>query len=378
MHGLRSTLQAARKSRKPARKEGLRVRAGDDWVEVDLEVIPLPGLPSPHFLVMFEERHSRGRAPAVQRRREKPERVGRLEEELASTREYLQSIIQEVEAANEELQSTNEELDTAKEELQSTNEELNTLSEELHSRNDELTRVNSDLINLLASVQIAIVIVSTDLRIRRFTPMAEKMLNLIPSDIGRPITQLNPNIDVGDLGGLVAEVVDRVEPLEREVRDRDGRWFALRIRPYKGIENRIDGAVVALFDVDSAKRQELETERTRQLVRSVLESQAQPIAIVDGELRIRFLNQALCETFQIGSDDVEGRFLYELRGDGSMAQLRSALETVARERRPVDGIAVRDSSGNRALTANARPVEVTEIGDGAILVAFNGLAGSLT
>jgi two-component system CheB/CheR fusion protein len=93
------------------------------------------------------------------------------------------------------LQSTNEELDTAKEELQSTNEELNTVNEELHGRNDELSRVNSDLVNLVGSVQIAIVMVSTDLRIRRFTPMAERILNLIPADLDRSIGHINPNID---------------------------------------------------------------------------------------------------------------------------------------------------------------------------------------
>src|SRR5204862_2161705 len=136
------------------------------------------------------------------------ERVRTLEEELTASRHYLQSIIQELEAANEELQSaneeilssneelqsTNEELDTAKEELQSTNEELNTVNEELHGRNEELTRVNSDLVNLLGSVQIAIVIVSADLRIRRFTPTAEKLFNLIPADIDRPIAHINPNL----------------------------------------------------------------------------------------------------------------------------------------------------------------------------------------
>ena len=145
-----------------------------------------------------------------------------LERELAASREYLQSIIQELEAANEELQSaneeilssneelqsTNEELDTAKEELQSTNEELNTLNEELHGRNEELSRVNSDLVNLLASVQIAIVIISSDLRIRRFTPMAEKVLNLIPGDLDRPIGHIKPNIDCPDLEQLILESID--------------------------------------------------------------------------------------------------------------------------------------------------------------------------
>src|SRR5262249_6768230 len=152
-------------------------------------------------------------------RRERKSQVHFLQRELAASREYLQSIIQELEAANEELQSaneeilssneelqsTNEELDTAKEELQSTNEELNTVNEELHGRNEELSHVNSDLVNLLGSVQIAIVIVSADLRIRRFTPMAEKVLNLIPADLDRQIGHINPNIEGANLEQLIAE-----------------------------------------------------------------------------------------------------------------------------------------------------------------------------
>ena len=160
-------------------------------------------------------------------------------------------------SANEELQSTNEELDTAKEELQSTNEELNTVNEELHGRNEELSCVNSDLVNLLGSVQIAIVIVTTDMRIRRFTPMAERVLNLIPGDIGRPIGQIKPNVDLPDLEGMIGQVIDTVTPCEREVHDGQGNFFSLRIRPYKNLENRIDGAVLALFD--SQKRGQRES-----------------------------------------------------------------------------------------------------------------------
>src|SRR4030095_12222593 len=115
----------------------------------------------------------------------------------------LQSANEEVLSSNEELQSTNEELDTAKEELQSTNEELSTLNEELHGRNDELSRVNSDLLNLLGSVEIAIVIVSSDLPFRRFTPMAEKVLNLIAADVHRSIGHINPNIEGANLQELI-------------------------------------------------------------------------------------------------------------------------------------------------------------------------------
>ncbi|HEV8551719.1 MAG TPA: PAS domain-containing protein, partial [Polyangiaceae bacterium] len=137
---------------------------------------------------------------------------------------------------------------TAREELQSTNEELSTVNDELEGRNTQLLEVNSDLVNLLASVQIPIVMVSGDLKIRRFTPAAERLLNLIPSDVGRPIGHIKPNIRCPDLEGIIREVVDTVSVREREVSDGDGHTFVLRVRPYKSIDNRIDGAVLTLFD----------------------------------------------------------------------------------------------------------------------------------
>src|SRR6185295_1636593 len=185
LHGLRSAIQEVRRSGTMVRSDRLRVRTNGGWHEVSLQVIPLGTSDRPHYLVLFEEAprpaSSRERRPVARAgtaRSDGPS-VGHLETELASTREHLQSMVQELEATNEELQSANEEILSANEELQSTNEELDTAKEELHSPNDELTRANSDLLNLLGSVQIALVIVATDLRIRRFTPMAERVLNLI-------------------------------------------------------------------------------------------------------------------------------------------------------------------------------------------------------
>jgi two-component system CheB/CheR fusion protein len=277
LYALRTAFHTVRKTKQPVRKDGLQVRSGNGWKPVALEVIPLTTLGRPYYLVLFEEgsgrrideappkaarQSGRGRAPAAP-----DQKAMLLQRELAASREYLQSIIQELEAANEELQSaneeilssneelqsTNEELDTAKEELQSTNEELNTVNEELHGRNEELSRVNSDLVNLLSSVQLAIVIVSSDLRIRRFTPMAEKILNLIPTDLDRSIGHINPNINCPNLDQLIVECMERVSPIERDVQDRQGRWYSLRIRPYKSLDNKIDGAVVALVDIDGSK-----------------------------------------------------------------------------------------------------------------------------
>lgn len=270
LHGLRTALKEARRTRQSARRTGLKLKYNGNTREVNLEVVPIEGVAEGrHFLVIFENGTEipTAHAPPSRAKETKAlpddQRLTRLQDELASSREFLQSTIQDLEAtneelqsaneevlsANEELQSTNEELDTAKEELQSTNEELNTVNEELQARNEELGRVNSDLINLLGSVQIAIVMVSGDLRIRRFTPTAEKVLNLIPTDVGRPISDIKPNIDCADLEQLITDTVESVTPRERQVKDRMGHWYSLRIRPYKNVENRIDGAVLALFEM---------------------------------------------------------------------------------------------------------------------------------
>ena len=273
LHGLSTALQAARKTRRITRRTGLRVRSGTTWHDVDLEVVPMVQQNQPYYLVLFETRKDgkpRKEKRVARTRVSGPHapRIAKLEEELAATREYLQSTVQEIEAANEELQSaneeilssneelqsTNEELDTAKEELQSTNEELNTVNDELHGRNEELTRVNADLLNLLASVQIAIVIVSRDLRIRRFTPMAERMFNLISSDVGRPLSQISPNVDAPDLLKVITESIDNVTAIERNVKDGNGHHYVMRVRPYKSADNRIDGAVIALLDMAQEKK----------------------------------------------------------------------------------------------------------------------------
>jgi two-component system CheB/CheR fusion protein len=327
LYALRTALHEARGRGIAVRKERLRVKSNGHLRDVNLEVVPiqLTG-EARHFLVLFEDttvRPTPAPAPdprhaapgkAERRRRGDEGRVARLEEELAASREFLQSIIQDLEAtneelqsaneeilsSNEELQSTNEELDTAKEELQSTNEELNTLNDELHGRNEELNRVNSDLVNLLASVQIAIVMVSADLKIRRFTPTAERVLNLIPGDVGRPITDIKPNIDCPDLGQLIADAIDTVSVKERDVRDRSGRRFTLRIRPYKNMENKIEGAILALLDTAGPAAD----------VRALFDTFRRPLLVLDPDLTVRTANKAYLEVFRTTARETEGRLLY--------------------------------------------------------------------
>ncbi|BAN34776.1 MCP methyltransferase/methylesterase, CheR/CheB with PAS/PAC sensor [Sulfuricella denitrificans skB26] len=271
---LRSVVNQAIKERSKARKEGVRIRSDGGYRMVNLQVLPLAeeGATEPHFLVLFEPSNE---TPAVSPRdAETPDttnlRIQTLEQELLSSREYMQSIIEEQEAtneelqsaneeiqsANEELQSTNEELETAKEELQSTNEELSTINEEHENRNLELMSSNNDLANLLASVELAIVILSDDLRIRRFTPTAKTLLNLIDADIGRPIGNIRPNVNIPDLEKQVREVIDTMSAQSSEVQDRDGRCYTLSIRPYKTLDNRIEGVVMSFINIDSTKKAE--------------------------------------------------------------------------------------------------------------------------
>jgi two-component system CheB/CheR fusion protein len=284
--GLLVRLQAAinrvRKEKAPVRQEGVWGQSESGAREVDLEVVPVRG---GGFLILFEEpahspslplprgKNGRGKAPKTAAEdaagEESAERQNvRLTQELAATREYLQSMVEqqeaaneelqaaneEVQSANEELQSINEELETSQEEIQSSNEELITLNDELQSRNQELNLLNSDLINLLSSVDLAVLMLGKDLRIRRFTHVAEKTFHLSPTDVGRSITEIKLNLDVPDLERLLLEVIDTVSARELEVQDRLGAWYSLRIRPYKTLENQIDGVIVVLIDVDTLKK----------------------------------------------------------------------------------------------------------------------------
>jgi two-component system CheB/CheR fusion protein len=270
---LRTAIHSARKKDAAVRREGITLSADDQTQTVSIDVIPFVG-PSGgrYFIVLFESSRPEPEAKSRRKKSAAPaadtKQSVRLKRELEATRDYLQSIIEEQEAmneelrsaneeiqsSNEELQSTNEELETAKEELQSSNEELMTLNEELEHRNDELAHVNNDLLNLLAAVDLPIVMLDSSLCIRRFNPSAQRLLNLIPSDTGRSIRDLSLTLDIHDLDALIGQVIDTLEVREVRVQDRDGHAFMLRVRPYKTSDNKIDGAVLMLIDIDELKK----------------------------------------------------------------------------------------------------------------------------
>jgi two-component system CheB/CheR fusion protein len=271
---VRSAVNQAKAENAIVIRDQLHVIDDGETRQARVEVVPFKVPPSGvrFFLVLFQEVPAPGAelppAPAEQRAAPSDQQVTQLQQEISALREYLQSVIEEQEStneelksaneeilsANEELQSTNEELQTAKEEAQSANEELATVNDELRHRNAELARVNNDLVNLLSGVGIPIVMLSRDLRIRRFTPLAEQLFNLIPTDLGRPIGDIKPRLDLDDLPRRITAVIDTLAPHESEVRDADGHWYLLRIRPYVTLDSKIDGASVVLLDIDSVRR----------------------------------------------------------------------------------------------------------------------------
>jgi two-component system CheB/CheR fusion protein len=273
--GLRASVTKAIKRNVRVLLPGVRVSQNGYAVEATVEVIPysLPPSQDKFYLVLFRRRSREAEATAEEMPRDGKDaapRSGehvelvRLNEELAATRESLQSIIEEQEAtmeelrsaneeitsSNEQLQSTNEELETAREELQSTNEELTTLNDVLEHRNTELEHANNDLHNVLGNVNIPIIVLGADLRIRRFTFVAEKLCGLCAGDVGRPITDINLQLDGPDLSKVVLEAIDNLTTKDLEVKDRSGHWYSARIRPYKTINNKIEGAIIAFVDME--------------------------------------------------------------------------------------------------------------------------------
>ena len=395
---LRAALDDAQRCHASVRRPGVQVRSSGGFREVTLEVIPLrpgPAGGADCYLVLFADAAPRAAGqpePPAKAPRAAPaaseKLIAQLRQELTATKEYLQSVIadhertneelqsanEEILSSNEELQSTNEELETAKEELQSTNEELQTVNDEMHTRNGELGQVNNDLVNLLHSVQIPIVILGGDLCIRRFTPLAERVLNLLPTDVGRPLSDLRPKIIVPEFERLIAEVMDTLVPREVEVQDRDGHWHSLRIRPYKTLENKIDGVILALVDIDTVRSALSQAREAREFAEAVIETVRHPLLVLDGELRVKTANRAFCEMFRLRPEETENRFIYHLgKAQWDIAKLRELLENILPKNSRFENFemdAEFPGAGRKRLVLNARRIADEGLKTKAILLAM--------
>ena len=383
---LREAVHQVAKRGGPVKVEGLRVKGNGGVREVGLEVIPIgpaEGTKGRHYLVLFVEARPRPTEPVPLKptREHEPRpktvgerRVAQLTQELADAHQHLQAINEEHEAAmeelraateeaqssNEELQSTNEELETAKEELQATNEELTTVNDELNSRNLELNQLSNDLGNLLTSTHVPIIMVDADLRIRRMTPVTERALNVAPGDVGRPIGDLRLSVEVPGLEALLREVIETLTLQEREVQARDGRWYSVRVRPYRTADNRIDGAVIAFVDIDALKRGLEQAKEARDQAQAIVATVREPLVILDADLRVVTANESFYETFQVRRSETERQSLFDLgNSQWNIPQLRAQLEEVLPRDSAFEDFEVEhdfEAIGGRTMLLNARRV----------------------
>ena len=279
-------------------------------------------------------------------------RIRELEQELRSNKEYLQTTIEELETANEELKSTNEELQSSNEELQSTNEELETSKEELQSVNEELVTVNSeleqkinqyskassDMQNLLTSTDIGTIFLDTELNIQRFTPAMSKFINLIQSDIGRPVSHIVPKMAYVSLPDDSRQVLKTLIPKVVEVRTKDERWYTMRILPYRTVDNVVDGVVITFVDITDRKAMEIKVTEALRYSETMVNTVREALVVLDKDLKVISANRSFRRTFNLTQEQAEGKLFFELdNGQWDIPEMRELLEKTLPERMELEG-----------------------------------------
>ncbi len=391
---LESVLNAAVREKQRFVQEGVPV-GGDGGVRRVLLTVRQVGRPAGRgemlFSVVFQdlEEPPGEPAPGEAHDRDTPggDRMTPLEQELAETRTRLQCTIEDMQASREELTSMNEELQSTNEELQSTNEELTSSKEELQSLNEELLTVNAehqkrieelsethdDMQNLLRTTRIPILFLDEDLRVRRFTDPVRPIINLQSGDVGRPVTDLAVNLKDERLRADVREVLDTLQVRTKQVQTTDGRWFEMRIVPYRTEENRIEGVVVTFIDIAPLKDLESSLRRARAYAESVIATVHEPLAVLDADTRVLSANRSFSALFRLAPAEIEGQLLSALGNrQWDVPDLRRMLEEILSGRADAGDYEV--GIGRRRLRLSTRAIR-PGAGPGLILLAVENPDG---
>jgi two-component system CheB/CheR fusion protein len=347
--------EAARDGR-PVNIENLALGEKEEYQIFDLMVNPLTkakGLSVVAFIEKSAPKKSKKQKKASSSEEIDPH-VVILERELQATREHLQATVEEVEASNEELKSANEE-------LQSTNEELNTLNSELQKNLGRVSELSNDLDNLLTGTEIATIFLDNRLHIRRFTPFATKVFNLIETDIGRSFGDITSKISGINLLKAAAEVLNTLHRESHEIQDDDGNWFSVRVLPYRTLDNLIDGIVINIIDITEIKRTQALAEDAGEFARSIIETIREPLLVLDGDFRVVSGNKAFYETFRTSARESKGVPLYEFgNGQWNIPKLRELLEKIVPEKSSFHDFRVEHDFpliGHKVLILNGRRIE---------------------
>jgi two-component system, chemotaxis family, CheB/CheR fusion protein len=385
---LRRAIDSARTTQATVTETNLAILVGEQRRTVTLEVIPFVIQPEYRrfFLVLFKDSTVSEGASSALPSPLPPEAIraddDNLRRELASTRQYLESLIEQGEAvneelkaaneeivsSNEELRSTNEELQSAKEELQATNEELRTLNDEMKERTVVATRLSSDLTNVLASVEVPILMVGRDGVLRRFTPAAMRMFGLVAADVGRPVDGvMNIVAVVPRLSSVLSEVLETLHPHESLLQDGTSRWHQLSVRPYLTLDGRVDGTVISVRDVDAEQRIAERLTRAKKYAEGIVGTVRDGLAVFDRDGRVQSMNKAFLHAFRLNSGEIEGRRIDEFgRTDLATPALRKLLDDAAEG---ADDLRLEQSDGvggRHVFLVTARRIEDTEF----VLLAF--------
>jgi two-component system CheB/CheR fusion protein len=400
---LSAAVDLARRTGAPVRREGLPVKRGHEGPRGPyLEIIPMTaGSGRDHrLLVLFETAvpppaaaHDTSGAAGMKVKAGESgngRELIRLRNELADSQEHLRLLMdgrqtaeEELKSANEELmssmeelQSANEELQTSHEELESTNEELTTVNDQLAIRNRDLTELSNDLTNLVTSVNVPILMLTGDLRLRRSTVSADTVMGLAPADVGRHISEIRHTLRLPNLEDVAAEVLRTLAAKEIEVQDRSNVWYSMRLRPYRTEDDRIDGLVVVLFEIDAMKRSLQEVERSRNFSRTIVEAVHEPLLVLGGDRRVMMANDSFLKTFHMSLAAIENRLVYALEPGGfHSAAFKSMLEETIAGRVRMDFEIEFEIGGSRPtiMSVDARQFDVHEGDEKIILLTMKDI-----
>ncbi|RPI05536.1 MAG: PAS domain-containing protein [Ignavibacteriae bacterium] len=373
-------------SKKSLIAEGIKVKTNGKTQLVNLTVKPVkePKEMIGSLLLIFEEVLPQKKVLAAKKihyEKKSLKIINELAHELKSTKENLRSTIEELETSNEELKSTNEEmqstneemqssneeLETSKEELQSLNEELVTVNTELQNKNDELSVMNNDMKNLMESTNIPTIFLDNNLLIKRFTFFATKVVNLISSDVGRPINHIATNLQYETLLEDAKEVLRSLVYKEAEVQTNDGLWYQMRILPYRTTSNAIDGVVITFSDINKIKtvHEELHklhqtVQRAREYADNIVDTVRDSLLILDKDLKVLSANMSFYKAFNTTSGNTVGQFLYELEDRAwDIPKLRELLEQILPRHNHFEDYEIEYPSakaGEKKLLLNAREI----------------------
>ncbi|MBV9145507.1 MAG: PAS domain-containing protein [Acidobacteria bacterium] len=356
-HELRSLLIEGSQVGQASRRVSIAIDGQESLLEVSVRTVTGTAGLSGFALVMFQEVERRVVTAPINKNGGTETGTEALllivEEQLRQTRDQLRATVEEYEtsteelkasneelqAMNEELRSASEELETGKEELQSLNEELSTLNTELKEKVEEVSHANSDLQNLMASTRIATLFVDRSLRVKRYTPSLQEIFNIIPTDIGRPLTHVTHNLASDNLAADAEKVLEDLQTLEREVVTKDGRWYILRSLPYRTTDHKITGVVITFTDIQERKNTEeilrAKEERLRLLVDS---SRDYAIMTLDSQGKFVTWNPASESMFGYSAVEVIGqpfRMIFT-EEDKAAGQDQKELSTAERNGKAVD------------------------------------------